>query len=322
LGKLVVVYVYQFINTLPYIYWIKNWFFTQGPFLASTSLLGGLYVLFIILRTIVSHLKKDKEHHINIDSKFVLLSLWPLFYFAYVGGWFTKFVRYLVPLYPFLSIFAAKLLLDGLSLAKKTKTLEKSMKFLIILIGASTFMYSCMFMTIYLTSQTRILASNWVYKYIPEGSKILTEHWDDGLPIPTEKGHPAKYNYNIEQLTIYEPDNNEKVKYYAEKLSTADYIILNSKRLYGTLLYLPKKYPVTSKYYEYLFSGKLGYSLVQEFTSYPRFELGNIKLELNDDAVEESFQVYDHPKVLIFRNSNHLTFDQIYRFLKPYGTNK
>lgn len=328
LGKLIVVYVYQFINTLPYIYWIKNWFFTQGPFLASVSLLGGLYTIWLLISSFWGNRRRrmtpesirqtqDKSdsgcgfrpYQNNNKITFLILSLWPLLYFVYVGSWFTKFVRYLVPFYPFLSIFAAKLLIDGLNLAKKTRALEKSMMFLIVLIAGSTFIYSCMFMTIYITPQTRILTSNWVYNNIPEGSKILGEHWDEGLPIPTKEGTPGRYT--TEQLTIYEPDNSEKVKYYADKLSSADYIIINSKRLYGTLLYLPKKYPITSKYYEYLFSGKLGYTLIQEFTSYPRLEIGKLKLELNDDAVEESFQVYDHPKNLIFKNTGHFPKEQM-----------
>lgn len=274
-GRLIVCYVYQFINTTPYFYWIKNWYFTQGPLLALTSIFGWIYFAYLTFK--------------SKNFRLFLVLIWPVVYFAIVGSWFTKFVRYLVPLYPFLALFSAKVLVD-------LGNFKKSFRFLTFLVLLTTLLYSFAFMKIYFTPQTRILASDWIYQNIPSGSKILTEHWDDGLPVSTKLGWPSIYN--IEQLTIYEPDNQEKVNYYAEKLSSADYIVINSRRLYGTLMYLPEKYPITSRYYRLLFSGRLGYQKVAQFTSYPRI----FGIEFNDDGSEESFQVYDHPKVLIFKN--------------------
>ena len=53
------------------------------------------------------------------------------------------------------------------------------------------------------------------------------------------------------------------------RLEEADYIALYSNRLYGTIPRLPQRYPVTTKYYELLFSGELGFELVSFATSYP-----------------------------------------------------
>ena len=320
-GKLVVVYVYQFIKTKAYLYWIQNWFFTQGPLLASASIVGSFYFLYLIIR------KRQ------VSS--ILIFVWPLVYFTIVGNWFTKFNRYLVPLYPFLALVSSKLLIDMIYLARKQKILLLSSKLLLVFTLSTTFIYALAFMSIYTSPQTRIMASKWIYANIPSNSKILTEHWDDGLPLPIKEGSPDRYQ--IEALTIYEPDNTQKVTYYGEKLSSSDYIIINSKRLYGTLLYLPNKYPITSKYYKLLFDGKLGYTLVQQFTSYPRLEFGNclprslaprrreagslrcegrvLLWELNDDAVEESFQVYDHPKNLIFKNTGRFLKEQLQKLL-------
>ena len=282
-GRLVVCYVYQFIKTKPYVYWIKNWFFTQGPLLALTSIFGWFYIIYLTIR------KKD--------TRFLLLIIWPIVYFAIVGKWFAKFVRYLAPLYPFLAIFSSKFLVDF------NKTF-KNFKFISFSVLATSFLYSFAFMSVYFNPQTRILASNWIYQNIPPGVKILTEHWDDGLPVSTKLGNPEFYQ--IEQLTIYEPDTQEKINYYAEKLFEADYIVINSRRLYGTLINLPEKYPITSRYYKLLFSGKLGYEKVAQFTSYPALKIGRWKIEFNDDNSEETFQVYDHPKVMIFRNREGL----------------
>jgi len=292
-GRLIVCYVYQFIKTQPYIYWVKNWVFTQGPLLALTSVLSFSYIIYLTLR----------ERNI----RFILLVIWPIVYFAIVGRWFAKFVRYLAPLYPFLAIFSAKFLVDF------NRTF-KNLKFILFLVLTTTFLYSLAFETIYFRPQTRILASNWIYQNIPPGAKVLTEHWDDGLPVSTELGNPGFYR--IEQLTIYEPDNQEKINYYAKKLSEADYIVINSRRLYGTLINLPERYPITSRYYKLLFSGELGYEKVAQFTSYPALKIGKWQIEFNDDSSEETFQVYDHPKVMIFKNrkkfSREILLERLY----------
>ena len=54
---------------------------------------------------------------------------------------------------------------------------------------------------------------------------------------------------------------------------------------------------MTTRYYEALFSGELGYERMPTFTSRPRL----FGIEIDDDDADESFTVYDHPKVILFR---------------------
>lgn len=231
--------------------------------------------------------------------KILVFISFPLIYFFYIGGWHTKFIRYMTPTIPFLIISASYFL-------HKVKTKFNILGNILIIVSViSTIIWAFAFFTIYTKEQTRISASIWIYKNIPLNSKILQEHWDDGLPIPLTNFNPSIYS--IKQLTIYEPDNYSKVVYYSQELSKADYIVINSRRLYGTLINLPKKYPVTSKYYDLLFKGQLGYIKVAEFSSYPNF----FGFEINDDLSEETFQVYDHPKVMIFRNQDRLNQRQL-----------
>jgi 4-amino-4-deoxy-L-arabinose transferase-like glycosyltransferase len=289
LGKLKVPYILQFEKTLPYLFQIKNFFWQIGP-MAIIGLLGFLLMIFIAIKT------KNKS--------FGLFLVFPFFYFAYVGSWYTKFLRYMLPFLPFLIISGSWFLIQT---RNKFKILGN---FLIVLFCLSSLFWGLSFFTVYLRPQTRIIASEWVYQNIPISAKILTEHWDDGLPINIPPYISA--DYKSEQLTIYEPDNEKKINYYADKLSEADYLILNSRRLYGTLMFLPEKYPLTSRYYQLLFNDKLGYQKVAEFTSYPHF----LSWEINDDQSEETFQVYDHPKVIIFQNKNYFSADQIKEILE------
>jgi hypothetical protein len=110
---------------------------------------------------------------------------------------------------------------------------------------------------------------------------------------------------------MYDTDDAAKVQYLSTNLSSANYIIFNSRRLYGTLINLTDKYPITSKYYKLLFAGKLGYQQVAQFSSYPSL----FSLQINDDASEETFQVYDHPKVIIFKNVANFNMQQLTRIL-------
>ncbi len=278
LGTLPVPYTLQFTNTIPYLFQIKNFLWQMGP-------ISYLFIPSIIL--LIWDIIKTKNH------KLIVLLSFPLIYFLYAGTWHTKFIRFMLPAMPFIIIILSYFLFV---LSSKIKKWGKIFLFFSIF---STIIWGLAFFSIYTREQTRITASIWIYQNIPNGSKILGEHWDDGLPISLQSYNPGIYN--IEQLTIYEPDNAEKVNYLAEKLSEGDYIVLNSRRLYGTLINLPDKYPITGKYYKLLFSNKLGYEKIKEIKSYPSI----FGFEINDDASEETFQVYDHPKVIIFKNTNN-----------------
>ncbi len=290
-GTLKVVYVLQFEKTLPYLFQIKNLLWQMGP----TAFLGILGLLVLL---VIAFKKKEKKI-------FILLSF-PIAYFLYAGLWYTKFIRYMIPLLPFLAIGLAWLIYK---IRLKTKIFGN---FLIILCLLTNLLWALAFFSIYSKEQTRITASKWVYQNIKKGDYILNEHWDDGLPLNLDSNHPS--NYKIEQLTIYEADNQQKLNYYAEKLDQANYLIINSRRLYGTLMFLPEKYPLTSKYYQLLFENKLGYNKVAEFTSYPSI----LGIVINDDKSEESFQVYDHPKVMIFENKKIFNQKQFEEILNIY----
>jgi len=292
LGKLKVVYVLQFEKTLPYLFQLKNLLWQMGPV--------ALLAIFGVIILLVFALKKRCK-------KILVFLSFPIVYFLYIGSWYTKFIRYMVPLLPFFAIILSWLLYQ---IYLKRKLIGK----ILILISLSlSFLWALAFSSIYLKESTRITASKWIYENIKEESKILTEHWDDGLPLDLKGGkHP--FLYQIEQLTIYEADNQEKINYYAEKLSQADYLILNSRRLYGTLMFLEEKYPLTSQYYRLLFAEELGYNKVAEFSVYPSL----FNLEIKDDESEETFQVYDHPKVIIFENQKQFSQEEIKNILNIY----
>ena len=51
------------------------------------------------------------------------------------------------------------------------------------------------------------------------------------------------------------------------------------------------------EYYQDLFSGKLGFEKVKEFTLSPSI----FGINIPDQSADESFTVYDHPQILIYK---------------------
>ena len=283
-GKLAVPYTLQFDKTWPYVYQLANLIWLMGP-VCVAAVLGIVYLAIKTGRT-----KR---------GELVIFLIFPLVYFGYIGSWHTKFVRYTSPLLPFFILAAAVLICQA---AGKKKAVATGL--VIVLLGSSLG-WTLAFSSVYRKESSRITASEWIYENITGNSKILTEHWDDGLPVAIGNHRPSLYR--IEALTVYEADNEDKTAYYADKLAGAEYMIINSRRLYGTLMHLPEKYPLTGHYYRLLFAGQLGYQKVAEFSSYPSF----FGLDINDDFFEETVQVYDHPRVMILKNVQRLSQEEI-----------
>jgi len=154
------------------------------------------------------------------------------------------------------------------------------------------------FVQIYSRPHSRVSASAWIYKYIPEGSTVSCEYWDDCLPLTLNVTNYAQ-KYKTETLELFNPESREKWEKINSQLKSIDYLILSSNRLWGSIPKVPEKYPITSKFYNDLFNGKLQFIKVAEITSYPTIPFVNIPIP--DDRSEEAFTVYDHPKVIIYK---------------------
>jgi len=204
-------------------------------------------------------------------------------------------MRYMLPIYPLLAIFC------GLFFFWLTNTKNIYFRWIVstaILILSLS--YPLAYANTYSQVSTRIQASNWINDNANSGSKIAIEHWDDRVPVNNVK------NFQFLELTLYDqPDNNIKWERLNKLLDEADYIIIASNRLYKPIKNLSSCkdnkvcYPMASKYYEKLFNEKLGFKKVAEFTNIPRIPILNIIID--DSGADESFNVYDRPRVMIFK---------------------
>ncbi|NOX61904.1 MAG: phospholipid carrier-dependent glycosyltransferase [Chloroflexi bacterium] len=161
---------------------------------------------------------------------------------------------------------------------------------------------------VYRTEHPFITASRWMYENIPNGSVWITEHWEEGMPLilPIPGGNPGAHGWRNVVMPMYEEDTEGKFEIIKQNMREGDYYVLATKRLYGALPRLPERYPMSIKFYELLFEGKLGYELAAEFTTYPQL----FGVEIPDQSADESFWVYDHPRVLIYKKVRDLSDEE------------
>jgi hypothetical protein len=200
-------------------------------------------------------------------------------------------MRYFIIIYPFLAFFA------GIGLAYIQKRHAKPIQAFLFLV---TILWSLFFFSIYTKPVTRVTASQWIYEHIPANSILLTESWDDGLPLPIFD--MSSKNYIPKQLPVFDPDTAQKWQMMNLLLKQGNYLILSSNRGYGSIPTVPERYPKMKKFYQDLFAGKTSYKEIAQFTSYPSLSYVGIPFTIPDDGAEEAFTVYDHPKVIIFKN--------------------
>jgi hypothetical protein len=264
---------------------------------------------------------------------------WAFFYFLTGGAQYTKYLRYLLPLLPFLFLMMA--VAFQRLFAGKSRAMRSLGYIAAAIVGVSALIYSATFSSIYANEHPWLQISNWIYQNIPGHTAIAEEHWDDTLPEPMQIGEQVHQSgdYSIKVLPMYDPDDPAKLQTVVDTLASSDYIVLASQRLYASIPRLPARYPMSSRYYQLLFSGQLGFDLVAFARNDPSF--GSVILQ-NDTIgyaglpvprvlsaappgkffwnwghADESFVVYDHPMPLVFIKTRALSPAELRALLMP-----
>ncbi|MEF3273989.1 MAG: DUF2298 domain-containing protein [Chloroflexus sp.] len=262
------------------------------------------------------------------------LWIWVAFYFAWQGKQFAITMRYLLPIYGALIVLAAWALMVlarwgrrwyvrgrarqpqpsplGMVVARLQvngalviTTLAWMARLALPAVLIATAMWAYAFSRIYTTPHSRVQAARWLAEHAPPGSYIISERWDD--PLPLQATTTAAWNVTFFGIDSSPYAEDEPAKYFGsngesgllDQLDRADYITLTSNRVYDSTSRLRMRYPALMRYYHSLFSGELGFELVAEITSYPTI----LGIRIPDWMAEEAFSVYDHPRVLIFRKT-------------------
>jgi len=250
--------------------------------------------------------------------------IWIILSVTYQSLQFAKPMRYVWPAYPMIAVLSGMLLAVIFHRILIFFRHRPTGPLTIWAICCGLLLWPLAYLSVYLTPNTRIRANLWIYTHVKPHQVIAWEHWDDPLPFPMGNLSPSSYTQI--QLPSFDPDDDKKLEKISEVLAKSDYLILSSNRAYGAIYRANKRFPISTRFYRKLISGNLGFSLAEQFVSRPTlpfspvpvcipmpgFTYGYLAKPLDtcntpgihiiDDYTDETFTVYDHPKVLIFQN--------------------
>src|SRR6185312_14395597 len=305
-GMIDLPYVRQFAGTTPFLYELQNLvLWGLGLTLGVVSLVGLLWLCWRLWRH-------------EMASWLVPLS-WVLVYGAINCTFFTKYMRYLLPIYPLLVLMGACMLISLATLnvsdwdRVRARLVRIGSYALIGLVLAGT-LFQCLALdSIYSQPNTRLQASEWIFQHLKPGTVLTYEQWDDALPVVVDGHDPSIYpqaSYvdaqgNTQQgLDLYGDDTVAKAQMIATMLMQVGAITMPTDRLDKSIPRLPERYPLTIHYYQLLFSGQLGFHLGAQFEARPSF----LGITLDDSGADESYSVFDHPDARIFVRDDPFPF--------------
>ncbi len=265
-----------------------------GPFFGLAALAGALW-------GVIAPWKRKAWGLLILSAHALLIS-------GYHTISMVKNIRYFYPAYPALAV------LGGLALASlsarfraKRSPAGRVLRLLPAAALAGAFLCGLAFSSIYRRPHSRVAASRWIYEHASPPARFAGEHWDDGLPLSLP-GYDSSL-YAGPQLKLFDPDSTAKAAELVRALERSDWIAVTSNRVYATVTRVPQVFPMSLAYYRALFEGRLGFDWVADFSSYP--SLG--PLVIPDDRAEETFTVYDHPRVLLFRKNKTFSAERARR---------
>lgn len=273
LGTYIAFYTRQFIGTVPVLFQVRKIF----PYaLGWTGFILGAAGLFLLPR---------KNKTLNV-IRFAFLM-----YFLPTALIFAKWTRFMAPVFPLMSLLAAGLLVRIYQL--RLRRLMIAALLLVSLLPGMAYV------TVYQNEDIRFTASRWIYSHVPGGSKILSETANViDIPVPPPGDQGKEPTYRLVPFDFYSLDADPQTEaQLAQFVTQADYIIVPTRRVFAN--HPAGVFPKTAKYYEDLFAGRLGFEEVAEFA--------NPYIGKTDENAEETWSVFDHPVVRIYKRNPNLT---------------
>lgn len=253
--------------------------------------------------------------------------------FVFLETFEVHFLRYVFPLMPIMIIMGSRMLLWMVTAYRPldvhlvwrrsdpARFMPRIAIGVVIFVLGATAFYALAFQQVYAKDHPAVTASEWINDNVPRGTAIVSDnHWDEFVP--------NLYPYNLWQFPVYENDTVEKMNTLAGKLAASEYVVFYSSRPYASAARDPERFPFSTQYYKRLFDGSLGYELDRSFTNYPEL----FGVSFRDDAIsragleqpvplnqsdrsainfnlgyaDDNVVGYDHPTVLLFKNTGHL----------------
>ena len=251
----------------------------------------------------------------------VLLLSWVVPYLLITGAFEVKFLRYLLPVTPFLLLFGCRMTWDLWRCASQWRGRAPGLLAAgAIAAGGHRHRAVCALayvVGVYGQPLTSVRAGEWVRENAPRGAVILKEHWEEGLP--------RLGGYDDSGIGDVQSRRSRASRATSPSCSPRPTTLCCTATGYmATISRLPERYPMSREFYRLLFSGQLGYEIRLVETAYPSLlgvglvddtfgraglpepaasrEQADFPVTLRLGYADESFTVYDHPKVFVLEN--------------------
>lgn len=164
---------YQWIGRTPYIYPMSNMIlWGMGAPLGLVSWAALAWALWRLVRGKPGALAN------------ILLLVWVIGYFGYLGRQWVTTMRYFMPLYPTMAVFAAWGLVGAWRwLAERPRWLRTAGRAMVAFVPAFTVLWAFMFTNIYRNLLTRVAASHWVTEQVPGDFAMRIDGAPEGTPL-------------------------------------------------------------------------------------------------------------------------------------------
>ena len=336
-------YVRQFAGTTPYVYEGQNMLlWGLGLMLGLAACAGLLWLLWRVWRR-------------SAGVWLVVLS-WVIVYSIIIGSFYAKFMRYMLPVYPFLTLIAAAVLVafarwaisyrtshrqqttdsdaistdheevvsTGNGFASRLMPIMPALPILsyvaiaVVLIG--TIFQGLALLNVYSVPNTRVQASLWIYSHVKPGSVLTYEQWDDPLPVAVGNNDPSIY-----QQATY-TDNGQPTQgldlYGDDTTQKAQWLanlLPNLNVITMATDRLDKSIPrLPFRYPLTIHYYQLLFSGQLGFHLAAEFQNrpNLFGITLDDSGADESYSVFDHPTVKIFVRDNPYPYTSDQLFYK------
>lgn len=294
-GAQIAVWAAHFTSVQPRLFWFTNilWW-GLGPAFEIWALIGLGWLLW------------------RRDRLALMAAAFPIVYYLVAGRTGLPFARYGVPLVPALAVVAGAFSSDMLARARWRRAAALATTIVIAL----TLLWAAAYMNIYVKPDSRLAASEYIRRRVPQGSRILVEpshnippmgsyltdpDFDRDYVLWGRDGERVDY-YHLFALDTYRylydlrPSLDEKREYIRQRLALVDYIVMDDTYVQFYERLPDREHGAVKQYYDDLFAGRLGFELMRSFKVYPR--LGGF--DINDDGAELTFRLFDHPRVFVF----------------------
>lgn len=282
-GGQVVFYTRQFLDTTPILFQLEKILpYALGPSILLLGVSGFLIILRILGKGLISGQ--------GLNPNWFIITTSFIFFFIPNSFLYAKWTRFIAPTFPFFAIFS----IYAISKLEKRRIIFHT---LILTLTLTTLVWMLMFFSIYLRNDVRQSATLWAKENLPQNSYILTEQGNT-FEVPLS-GRFNKIPFDFYHLDE-NPELPQKLIYSLEE---SDYFIIQSRRIY--MNHKDKNlFPITKRFYKALFSNELGFEKIKEFDSYP--SLANV-IVVEDESAEETWSVFDHPVIRIYKKVTHLS---------------